>query len=89
MPFHIPASSYELVDIQRGVISRQQALAYGLRAETIDRLVRSGRWQQMRLGVYAVFTGAVSREATLWVSLCCEREPVLRSATRRPRNCLR
>jgi putative AbiEi antitoxin of type IV toxin-antitoxin system/uncharacterized protein DUF559 len=69
MPFDIPLSCRELVDIQRGVISRQQALACGLPAETIDRLVRSGRWQLMRLGVYAVFTGTPSRESTLWAAV--------------------
>src|SRR5260370_13445583 len=55
--------------IQHGVISRKQALSYGLEADAIERLVQAGHWQLLRRGVYSVFTGTPSRTATLWAAV--------------------
>lgn len=59
----------ELLERQAGVLSRQQAVAAGLAPTNIDNRLRSGRWQRLRQGVYATFTGPPSREAVLWAAL--------------------
>ncbi len=59
----------ELTETQRGVISRQQAIACGLTPDAIDWLITSGRWRSLRRGVYATFTGDPTREAVLWAAL--------------------
>jgi Transcriptional regulator, AbiEi antitoxin len=56
---------------QNGVVSRQQALDAGLREDAIERRLRSGKWQRLHRGVYATFTGPLSREAKLWASVLC------------------
>ncbi|WP_028653874.1 type IV toxin-antitoxin system AbiEi family antitoxin domain-containing protein [Nocardioides sp. J54] len=38
---------------QWGLVTRPQALAAGMTADQVDRLVRSGRWALVRRGVYA------------------------------------
>jgi Transcriptional regulator, AbiEi antitoxin len=55
-----------LLDQQSGVISRRQAAENGLTGAAIDNQLRSGRWQRMRQGVYATFTGPPDRAAQLW-----------------------
>lgn len=59
----------ELVDLQAGVLSRRQAVAAGLAETVIDNRLRSGRWQRIHQGVYATFTGTVSRDAMLWAAV--------------------
>ena len=54
---------------QHGVVSRQQARDAGFRDDAIDRRLRSGTWQRLYRGVYATFSGALSREAKLWVAV--------------------
>jgi len=51
---------------QHGIVSRQQALDAGFSDDAIDRRLQSGAWQRLYRGVYATFTGALSREAKLW-----------------------
>ena len=53
----------ELIQVQQGVLSRQQALDAGLRQDAIRARVRGGRWRQIQFGVYATFTGECSRGA--------------------------
>ena len=67
-PASLPAFD-ELTETQRGVVSRQQAIACGLTPDAIDWLITSGRWQSVRRGVYAAFTGDPTREAVLWAAL--------------------
>jgi hypothetical protein len=55
--------------LQCGVISRQQAIRGGMEPDVIDRLLRSGRWQCLQRGCYAVFTGPPPRTAVLWAAL--------------------
>jgi hypothetical protein len=59
----------ELVNLQRGVLSRQQALGAGVSAHLIKTRVRGGRWRQIQLGVYATFTGQCGREALMWAAV--------------------
>ena len=54
---------------QHGVVSRQQARDAGFQDDAIDRRLRSGTWQRLYRGVYATFSGALSREAKLWVAV--------------------
>ena len=56
----------DLLDIQSGVISRQQATSVGLPPSVIDNKLRYGRWQRLQQGVYAAFTGTVDQQALLW-----------------------
>jgi hypothetical protein len=66
MSLEVPPACREVAVLQRGVISREQAVGRGLSPDAIDWLVRSGRWQRLQRGVYAVFTGEPCREAALW-----------------------
>lgn len=56
---------------QAGVISREQAMRAGLDAATVDRLVRTRRWQPLHPRVYLVRgypagDEALARAAVLW-----------------------
>jgi hypothetical protein len=65
----IPWMLSELARFQAGVVSRQQALGSGLSTNAITSKVRHQRWRQIHRGVYATFTGPVSREAELWAAV--------------------
>jgi very-short-patch-repair endonuclease len=65
----LPTACIDLAERQRGVISRRQALANGLPADVIDRLLRNARWQRLHRGVYSIYTGEPPREAVLWAAL--------------------
>ncbi len=69
MPHELPPACRDLVDLQGGVISRQQAILGGMDPDVVARLVRSGRWQRLQRGSYAVFTGKPPRGAQLWAAL--------------------
>ena len=62
----LPSTARDLAEFQSGVIDRQQALRAGLRPDVIDGLLRTGRWQQLQLGVYATFSGKAAVDARLW-----------------------
>jgi very-short-patch-repair endonuclease len=66
MSIHLSTPCRELLAIQAGVISRAQALEQGIPAQSIHWLISTGRWQVLRRGVYATFTGEPSRQAALW-----------------------
>jgi Transcriptional regulator, AbiEi antitoxin len=65
----LPRECQELVAIQCGVISRQQAIGFGLSLDSIDWLVRAERWRRLHRGVYSVYIGDPPREATLWAAV--------------------
>jgi very-short-patch-repair endonuclease len=65
----ISPSLGEAAHFQAGVITRQQALRAGLSRSAITSKLKHGRWQPIYLGVYATFTGPVSREAQLWAAV--------------------
>jgi very-short-patch-repair endonuclease len=58
-----------LLDTQCGIIDRSQAMSAGLSHGQIVHRLRSGRWQRVHDGVYATFSGSLSREARLWAAL--------------------
>ena len=62
----MPQACRDLAQLQRGVISRHQALARGMSPDVIDRLIQAERWLSLRRGVYSVYTGEPPREAALW-----------------------
>lgn len=59
----------ELLDRQRHVVSRRQALAHGLTSDAIENRLRSSTWRVVHRGVYATFTGELGREALLWAAV--------------------
>lgn len=65
----MPQDCWELARAQAGVISRRQALDKGMSPDAIDWQIRSGRWQALHHGVYSVFTGPPTRDATLWAAV--------------------
>jgi hypothetical protein len=65
----LPAAWEDLVALQHGVISRRQALAWGLAPDAVEARVRFGRWTRLHRGTYATFTGRPPREALLWAAL--------------------
>jgi hypothetical protein len=69
MRHRVPEQCDRLAQIQGGVISRKQALACGIAPDQVEALLRAGRWQTLRRGVYSVFTGAPSRQAVLWAAV--------------------
>jgi hypothetical protein len=58
-----------LLELQSGIVSRGQALHHGLTDDLIENRLRSGRWRAVQRGVYATFTGRLSREAELWAAV--------------------
>lgn len=58
-----------LLDLQDGVIAAWQLRPAGVGSRTTENLVRYGRWQPLRLGVYAAFTGEPTRVALRWAAL--------------------
>jgi hypothetical protein len=58
-----------LLDIQAGIVGRDQALRAGLSRRQIEHRLQSGAWRSVYPGVYATFTGPLSREARLWAAV--------------------
>ena len=69
MTSDIPEPLREVARAQAGVITTQQALAAGLTRAAVKWQLQSSRWQQLRHGVYALFSGQPSREAVLWAAV--------------------
>jgi predicted transcriptional regulator of viral defense system len=63
MPFEL------VLRYQAGVVTRAQAQRSGLSDDAIAHRVAAGRWQRVHLGVYATFSGPVSRQARLWAAV--------------------
>ncbi|HEY2639758.1 MAG TPA: type IV toxin-antitoxin system AbiEi family antitoxin domain-containing protein [Streptosporangiaceae bacterium] len=66
MPFAPQVPLPFLLEIQSGVVSREQAIDAGMSHNAIDNKLRSARWQALQRGVYATFTGTPVRAAQLW-----------------------
>ena len=69
MTLEIPAGCSELLARQGGVIGRSQALEFGLSAYSMRHRARAGEWQRIQRGVYATFSGEVTRDRLLWAAL--------------------
>jgi hypothetical protein len=54
---------------QGGAVSRSQAIRAGLSPGMIKFRVRSGRWRQIHPGVYATFSGDLTRRTRLWAAV--------------------
>jgi very-short-patch-repair endonuclease len=69
MTVNLPERCSQLIESQRGVLARRQALEAGLEWTTIRSLLRSGRWTPLQRGVYATFTGEPAWQARLWAAV--------------------
>ena len=65
----MPRKLADVASMQCGIVARAQALAGGLTTDQIKFRVRSGRWQRVLWGVYATFSGPVSRAAFWWAAV--------------------
>jgi very-short-patch-repair endonuclease len=59
----------ELALLQSGVVTREQAIAYGLAPASLRRLVQEGGWQRLAVGVYAISPLPVSWTARAWAGV--------------------
>jgi hypothetical protein len=69
MERELPPAFRYLARNQDGVVSRAQARQAGVTDGMIKFRVASGRWCQVHPGVYATFTGDLSRHAQLWAAV--------------------
>jgi very-short-patch-repair endonuclease len=63
------ASLRERARYQGGVVTRKQATQAGLAVDKIAWLLKRGTWRQIYRGVYATFTGPITRDAQLWAAV--------------------
>lgn len=66
MPAELP--SQHLV-VQADAVARRQSEAVGIGQDRMRNRMRSGRWQRLQRGVYAVYSGDPARETMLWGAL--------------------
>jgi predicted transcriptional regulator of viral defense system len=69
MATEIPPSLRELARAQAGVATSRQVLTAGLTRAALTWQLRSGRWQQLHRGVYALSSGPPGRDAELWAAV--------------------
>ncbi len=69
MERELPPTLRYLVRRQSGVISRVQALQAGLSEDMVKFRISSDRWRRIHPGVYATFTGELSRWEHLWAAV--------------------
>jgi hypothetical protein len=65
----MPAPGLELLRLQEGVLSAEQAAVVGINRSAIRTHLDAGRWQRLHEGVYAVFTGPVPFRTRVWGAL--------------------
>jgi hypothetical protein len=58
-----------LLSVQEGIVDREQAIRVGFSDRQIAHRLNSGRWQRVHGGVYATFSGPLSRNARLWAAV--------------------
>src|SRR6185437_2799583 len=58
-----------LLSVQHGIIDRGQALRAGFTRRQVEYRLSSAAWQSVHPGVYATFSGPLSREARLWAAI--------------------
>jgi very-short-patch-repair endonuclease len=63
---YVKQSLLDIVDQQRGVITRAQAIDAGISRHAIAAHLAAGRWQRLHRGVYVTFSGPIPRDAHLW-----------------------
>jgi hypothetical protein len=65
----IPQSLRALTRDQAGVVTRWQAIDAGMSSGAIAARIKFGRWRRVHFGVYATFTGPMTRDAQLWAAV--------------------
>jgi hypothetical protein len=65
----MPVGLLEQAQWQAGLVTRKQALRAGLSSNAITSKVVHTRWTQIHRGVYATFTGPLTRDAQLWAAV--------------------
>jgi Transcriptional regulator, AbiEi antitoxin len=65
----LPPELRNAAERQSGVVTSTQAAAAGMTRNATRARVRTGRWQLLHRGVYATFSGQMSRLAELWAAL--------------------
>jgi hypothetical protein len=58
-----------LMDEQHGVVESSQARKHGITRGGLEHRLRYGQWRRLHWGVYAAFTGEVTRQAKLWAAV--------------------
>jgi hypothetical protein len=58
-----------LLDEQHGVVESSQVRKSGITKGALEHRLRSGQWRRLHWGVYAAFTGEVTRQARLWAAV--------------------
>lgn len=79
MAEQLPDHLRDLLTRQCGVLARWQVAATGADTGIVTARLRSGRWQRVHLGVYAAFTGRLSRQAELWAAVLRAGPPAVLS----------
>ena len=69
MELELPRGLDELTARQRGIITRAQLLRAGISSDLIKSRLRLGNWQRLYPGVYATFSGELSREGQVWAAV--------------------
>lgn len=65
----LPPLLRDTAERQAGVVTASQAAQAGLSRTAVRSRLRTGRWQRLRQGVYATFSGEPSRVAILWAAV--------------------
>lgn len=60
---------FSLTDEQHGVVAKSQVDDIGIGRGSVGHRLKSGKWQRLHRGVYAAFTGELTREARLWAAV--------------------
>ena len=69
MTTDLPSPLTALAKFQRGIATRSQLLEIGLSKGFIAARLSRGSWQRVCPGVYAMFSGELSRQAVLWAAV--------------------
>ena len=64
-----PAELIQTASQQAGVVTRKQAIKAAMSARAIEWKVLAAEWQRVHTGVYATFTGELTRRAQLWAAV--------------------
>lgn len=65
----LPPQLREVTENQAGIVTVGQAAAAGVGKELLRSRTAQGRWQRVHCGVYATFSGELSRRVQLWAAM--------------------
>lgn len=73
VPLNAGADAYQfwvmVTSVQAGIVDRSQAARAGFTRRHVAHRLKTGVWQRVFPGVYATFSGPLSREAWLWAAI--------------------